>query len=50
MIVCDFCSKPADRHDEVIFVAAPSGLAHICEQCAELAVAVVAQRKVELGG
>jgi hypothetical protein len=46
-IACDFCLKQAERNDDLVFIAAPSGLAHICEECVGLAVAVVAARKKE---
>lgn len=31
-IACDFRKKLADRHEETVCVAAPGGLAHICEE------------------
>lgn len=46
-VACDFCHKLAERHDDIQFVAAPSGLAHICEGCVEACRAVVAARKAE---
>lgn len=32
-IACDFCGNLADRHDDTLFIEAPSGLSHICEGC-----------------
>lgn len=46
-IACDFCGKPAEKHDDPIFVAAPSGLVHICEECVQVAADVIAARKKE---
>ncbi len=44
-VACDYCGLKADRHDDVIFVAAPSGLCHICEVCADWVQDVVKQTK-----
>lgn len=41
-VVCDFCSKRADRHDDQIFIAAPSKIAHICDECVEDCVTAIA--------
>ena len=44
-IACDFCLKLAERHEDVIFVEAPSRMVHICEECIADAVDTVAARK-----
>lgn len=46
-IACDFCRRLVDRHEDVIFVESPSKLVHICEECINDAVNVVAVKKKE---
>lgn len=44
-IACDYCLKVAEKHEEAIFVASPSGLVHICDGCIELAMATVKEKR-----
>ena len=46
-VACDFCGKLAKRNQSLVFVAAPSKLAHICEECVEDCRNVIAARKAE---
>lgn len=45
-IACDFCLKQAERNEDIIFLAAPSGLAHICEECVADCLNVIARKKL----
>ena len=46
-VACDFCLSLADRKEEVIFVANPSKLVHICEECVNTCSVVIAKEKSE---
>ena len=45
MAICSFCAKDIDQHLELIFIKAPSRDAYVCEECVDVCVRVVAQRK-----
>ena len=47
MIACDFCRKLAEKHDDTIFIAAPGGMVHICDECVADCVTTVAANRRE---
>lgn len=45
VLVCDFCAKPEDKCE--IMIASPNA-SHICGQCVDLCMTVVAEKRIEI--
>lgn len=41
---CDFCAKPSDK--VLLLIASPSG-SHICDECVELSLEIVEEKRAE---